>query len=82
MKQIRKKEICTVLSKMKKEKAMNPDNITVQAWNCLVYLTVNLFIPLFNNLLEGKKIRRVEKENINIIFKIKLMSKIAVIIEL
>ena len=53
---ITRDEVKTALKKMKKGKALGPDNIPIEAWLTLGDLAIGYLTSLFNNLLAGENI--------------------------
>ena len=68
--EISMKEVRRAMKKMKKGKAVGPDDIPVEAWLCLGEIAVRFFKKLCNRILNGEKMPREWRESILVpIFK-------------
>ena len=62
-------EVKKALKKIKTGKAVGPDNIPAEVWNCLGKIGVKYLRSLFNNLLAGDKMPEEWRSNLVPIFK-------------
>ena len=53
--QISAEEVRAAMNRMKTGKAVDPDDIPVEAWKCLGELTVDFLTRLFNKILEDER---------------------------
>ncbi|RJG15010.1 hypothetical protein D4A39_16735, partial [Alcanivorax profundi] len=52
---INKGEVRRALKRMKRGKAVGPDDIPVEVWKCLGEMAVEFLTRLFNNILESER---------------------------
>ena len=68
--EISMQEVRIAMKKMKKGKAVGPDDIPVEAWLCLGEIAVRFFTKLCNRILNGEKMPKEWRESILVpIFK-------------
>ena len=58
--EVSRTEVKSVMKRMKKGKAVGPDDIPVEAWECLGDEGIDWLINLFNNANLRRNARRVE----------------------
>ena len=51
---VSREEVKNVLRRMKKGKAVGPDELPVEVWKCMVKMGIKCLTRLFNNLLVGE----------------------------
>lgn len=56
------------MKNMKSSKAVGPDAIPVEAWRCLGEIAVELFIRLFNKILESERMLKEWRSVLALIF--------------
>ena len=52
---VSKEEVKNALRRMKKGKAVGPDELTIEVWKCVGEMEIKFLIRLFNKLLVGKR---------------------------
>ena len=68
--QISKEEVRAAMKRMKRGKAVGPDDIPTEAWSCLGELAVDFLTRLFNNILATEKMPEEWRQSILVpIFK-------------
>ena len=68
--QISKEEVRAAMERMKRGKAVGPDDIPAEAWSCLGELAVDFLARLFNNILATEKMPEEWRQSILVpIFK-------------
>ena len=52
---VSREEVKNALRRMKKDKAVGPDELPVQVWKCMKKMGIKFLIRLFNRLLMGER---------------------------
>ena len=65
-------EVMTAMKKMKNGKAVDPDDIPVEAWRNLGDMTVRFLTKLFNRIFEGERMAEEWRRSVLIPIRIKM----------
>ena len=61
---VSKKEVKNALRRMKKGKAVGPDELPVEVWKCMGKIEIKFLTRLFNRLLMGKRMPEEWRKNV------------------